>query len=153
MPFVDPKDCLELPQRRLIYEQIRDRPGRTLSDLLRATGLGSATVLWHTQKLEHAKLVITENHHGMRLYHATGNGLPGKRLGRAIALLGDHRNRGIREFVDTGVHDVDAICRALRADRGRVVAVLQAMHMTQAQPDYGLHWGLAASFPLTPAAG
>lgn len=149
MPYIDPKDCLELPQRRMIYEQIRDRPGRTLSDLLRATGLGSSTVLWHTQKLEHAKLVVTENHHGMRLYHATGNGLPGKRLGRAIALLGDQRNRGIREFIDMGVHDVDAICRSLRADRARVTAVLQAMHMTQARSDYGLQWGLATSLPLT----
>lgn len=147
MPYVDPRHCLELPQRRMIYEQIRDRPGRTLSDLLRATGLGSATVLWHTQKLEHAKLVVTENHHGMRLYHATGNGLPGKNLGRAIALLADRRNRGIREFVEAGVHDTETICQALRSDRGRVLAVMDAMLVTQARSDYGLHWGLAAALP------
>jgi predicted transcriptional regulator len=147
MPYIDPAACLEQPQRRFIYEQIRDRPGRTLSDLLRATGLGSATVLWHTQKLEQARLVVSENHLGLRLYHATQNGLPGKQVGRAVALLGDRRSRGIREFVALGVHDADAICRALRSDRRRVLAVLEAMRM-QTQPDFGIHWGLTASFPL-----
>lgn len=150
MPYVDPAACLEQPQRRLIYEQIRDRPGRTLSDLLRATGLGSGTIHWHTQKLEHAGLVVTETYFGLRLYHATGNGLPGKQLGRAVALLGDHRNRGIREFVELGVHDADAICRALRSDRQRVVAVLEAMRMS-ARPDYGIQWGLVPTFPLAQA--
>lgn len=148
MPYVDPRECLELPQRRHIYEQIRDRPGRTLSDLQRASGLGSATVLWHTEKLIHAKLVITESHLGMRLYHATGLGAPGKRMGRAVAVLSDKRSRGIIESVQAGILDIDAICRALRSDRARVEAVMDALVISQARSDHGLHWGLATALPL-----
>lgn len=148
MPYVDPRDCLELPQRRHIYEQIRERPGRTLSDLKRASGLGSATVLWHTEKLIHAKLVITESHLGMRLYHATDLGLPGKRLGRAVAVLADKRSRSVIELVQAGVNDVDAICRALRSEPRRVEAIMDALAVSQARSDYGLHWGLAQTFPF-----
>lgn len=132
MPHVDPALCLEQPQRRFLYDQIRGRPGRTLSDLIRASGLNSSTVLWHTQKLEQAGLVLSESHLGMRLYHAAANGLPGKRLGRATALLQDRRSRDVLELANSGATDVEAICRALQTDRRRVVEIIQALHVTQA---------------------
>ena len=145
MPYVDPVECLAFPQRRRIYEEILRHPGRLQADLERASGLAKTTVLWHVQKLEHARLIVSENYHGSRVFHAIQNGLPGKRLGRAVALLQDPRNRRVIELAYEG-HDAATVRRLLRADPQRIAAVFDALDVAdQRGPD--LLWGLASSFP------
>ncbi|MHB1260227.1 MAG: hypothetical protein ACYC2H_00780 [Thermoplasmatota archaeon] len=131
MPYVDPVECLALPQRRRIYDEIRNRPGRIQADLERASGLAKNTILWHVQKLEQARLIVSENYLGSRVYHAIGNGLPGKRLGRAVALLQDPRNRRIIELARDR-HDAESIRKELRAAPDRIAAVIEALHLANA---------------------
>lgn len=146
MPHVDPIQAMAQPHRRRLYEEIRHRPGRTLSELMRSTGLSSATVLWHTQKLQHARLILSENYLGNRLYHAADAGLPGKRLGRAVALLQDPRSRRIVTLAQAG-HGAEDIRRILAADRSRVAAILEAIDVAaQHGHDYELHWGMLEGF-------
>lgn len=147
MPRVKPWEVLEQPQRRRIYEEIRDRPGRTLGGLVVTTELNSNTIQWHAQKLRRAGLVITETYFGQRLFHATANGSRGRLLGRSVALLADPRSSRVRELVNGGM-DAKDVAAFLGRSLANVEAIVTAMHIAHAVERNGQpEWGLLQTFP------
>lgn len=146
MPRVRLDDCLAQPQRRRIYEEIRDRPGRTIGTLALSTGLNPNTVKWHIQKLRKAGLVTTENHFGIRLCHSAAGGLRARVLGRAHALLADPRSSRIVSLARAGMR-AEEIVNSLRKPADYVAAVIAAVAITDTGPTLRPQWGLVDAFP------
>ena len=147
MARVEPWELLEQPQRRRLYEEIRDRPGRTLGGLVLSVGLHSNSVQWHVQKLVRADLVVSETYFGQRLYHASANGSRGRLLGRAVAILADPRSSRVRQLASAGM-EAAHIARHLGRSLANVQAIVLAMHVTQTVERNGRpEWGLLQTFP------
>lgn len=99
--YVDPKECLENPQRAMLYGYVKGNPGVHLKQLSESFRMKTSTVLWHIRKLEGAELVKSGKANGYRVFYPTAGGIEAKKLSTAIACLSNGNARNLFDFVVT----------------------------------------------------
>jgi predicted transcriptional regulator len=97
--YVDPKECLQNPQRSMLYGYIKGNPGVHLKQLSESFKMKTSTVLWHIRKLEGAELVKSGKANGYRVFYPTAGGIEAKKLSTAIACMSNGNARSLFDYV------------------------------------------------------
>ena len=113
----DAERALRSPTARTVLDAVQKRPGASLTQLRRSTGLGWGTLYHHLARLQRAGLVTLEKHGRLRRAFLRGGGEV------EVAPVGGHHGRTRRRVAATiarGPTTVEALVRETGLSR-RVV--------------------------------